>query len=162
MGLTVSEQPSLYWAISNATTLPVELAVMDPRKTEPVLEKRLPSPVTAGVHRIRLADYGVRLDPGVAYRWSVTVVPDANRRSRDILAGATIERVETQAELREKVGRSEKDRLPFLYAESGLWYDALAAISELIETAPQDSALQKQRDALLSQAGLPQFDWPGR
>jgi Domain of Unknown Function (DUF928) len=162
MGLTVSEQPSLYWAISNATTLPVELAVMDPRKTEPVLEKRLPSPVTAGVHRIRLADYGVRLDPGVAYRWSVTVVPDANRRSRDILAGATIERVETEAELREKVGRSEKDRLPFLYAESGLWYDALAAISELIETAPQDSALQKQRDALLSQAGLPQFDWPGR
>jgi hypothetical protein len=162
MGLTVSEQPALYWAISNATALPVELAVMDPRKTEPIVEKRLPSPVTAGVHRIRLADYGVRLEPGVAYRWSVTVVPDANRRSRDILAGATIERVETQADLGEKLGKSAKDRLPFLYAESGLWYDALAAIAELIETAPQDPALQKQRDALLSQAGLPQFDWPGR
>lgn len=162
MGLTVSEQPSLYWFISSATTLPVEVALMDPQRTEPLLEKRLPSPVAAGVHRIRLADYGVRLEPGVAYRWSVTVVPDDNRRSRDILAGATIERVETQADLREKLGKSAKESLPFVYAESGLWYDALTTVSELIETAPQDPTLQKQRDALLSQAGLPQFDWPGR
>jgi Domain of Unknown Function (DUF928) len=162
MGLTVSEQPSLYWFISSATALPVEVALMDPQKTEPLLEKRLPSPVAAGVHRIRLADYGVRLEPGVAYRWSVTVVPDANRRSRDILAGATIERVETQADLREKLGKSAKESLPFVYAESGLWYDALTTVSELIETAPQDPTLRKQRDALLSQAGLPLFDWPRR
>jgi hypothetical protein len=162
MGLTVSEQPSLYWFISSATSLPVELAVMDPRKPEPLLEKRLPSPVTAGVHRIRLAEYGVRLEPGVAYRWSVSVVPDANRRSRDILAAAAIERVETQADLREKVGKTAKEGLPALYAESGLWYDALATVSELIETTPQDSALRKQREALLSQVGLPEIDWPGR
>ena len=160
MGLTVSEQPSLYWFISGATTLPVELALMDPRKTEPLLEKRLPSPITAGVHRIRLADYGVRLQPGVAYRWSVTVVPDTNRRSRDILAGATIELVDTQADLREKLAKSAKEGLPFLYAESGLWYDALATVSELIEGAPQEPAFRKQWGALLSQAGLPEFDWP--
>jgi hypothetical protein len=60
------------------------------------------------------------------------------------------------------LGKSAKESLPFVYAESGLWYDALTTVSELIETAPQDPTLQKQRDALLSQAGLPQFDWPGR
>jgi hypothetical protein len=35
-----------------------------------------------------------------------------------------------------------------------MWYDAVAAISEMIDAAPQDQALRKQRAALLSQVGL--------
>ena len=53
-GFTTSEQPSLYWFISSSTSLPVELTVMDPHGVKPILETRLPAPVTAGVHRIRL------------------------------------------------------------------------------------------------------------
>src|SRR5215831_3777287 len=81
-GLTISEQPSLYWYISTATALPVEVAISDPRATQPLVETQLPSPTKPGIQRIRLADLGVRLAPGVAYRWSVSVIPDANRRSR--------------------------------------------------------------------------------
>jgi hypothetical protein len=154
-GLTMQEQPSLYWFISSVASSPVELTVMDPRATQPVLEVRIPSPVQRGVHRIRLADHGVRLSPGVAYRWYVAVVPDPDRRSKDILAGGTIERVETPAELSAKLARASKTEVPFLYAEAGLFYDALTAISELIETAPEDPGLQKQRATLLAQVGLP-------
>jgi hypothetical protein len=158
MGLTVSDQPSLYWFISSSTSLPVEVAVADPRKVEPVMEARLSSPVAAGVHRIRLADFGIRLEPGVAYRWSVTVVPDANRRSRDILASGTIERVVTPSGLPEKVAESPKDRLPSLYAESGFWYDALAAAWDLVEKAPSEPGFRKQWGALLSQVDLPEYE----
>lgn len=159
-GLTMSEQPSLYWFISTPTTLPVEVAISDPRATQPVLETRLPSPVQSGVHRIKLTDLGVRLAPGVAYRWSITVISDPNRRARDILAGGVIERVEAPAGLREKLAQSRKEEHPSLYAEAGLWYDALASISELIESPPHDTPhdvpqLRKQRSALLTQVGLP-------
>src|SRR6266702_2821118 len=58
-GFTTSEQPSLYWFISNSTSLPVELTVMDPQGVQPILETKVPAPVTAGVHRIRLSDYNV-------------------------------------------------------------------------------------------------------
>ncbi len=156
-GLTVSEQPTLYWFISGGTTLPVEVAITDPRATQPVLETRLATPVQPGVHRIRLADLGVRLAPGVAYRWSVTVIPDLNRRSRDILAGGVIERVAAPEGLNEKLAQGRKEEHPFLYAEAGLWYDALASISELIETTPHDAQLRKQRAALLTQVGLPEL-----
>ena len=44
-----------------------------------------------------------------------------------------------------------------MYAEAGIWYDALAAISALIEASPGDARLVKQREALLTQAGLPQI-----
>ena len=160
-GLTVSEQPSLYWFISSVTTLPVEVAITDPRATQPLLEIRLPAPVQPGMHRIKLTDHGISLAPGVAYRWSVTVIPDLNRRSRDILAGGVIERVEAPASLREKLAQSRKEEHPFLYAEAGIWYDALTVLSELIDHTPHDAQLKKQRSALLTQVGLPEIGEEG-
>ena len=153
--LTVSEQPSLYWFISSATSLPIEVTLMDLRTTQPVLETRLAAPIAPGVHRIRLADHGVRLQPGVPYRWFVTIVPDSNRRSRDILAGGAIERVEPPDGLSAKLAQASKEKTPFLYAEEGVWYEALTAISDLIESAPNDAVLRKQRATLLAQVGLP-------
>ena len=153
-GFTTSEQPSLYWFISNSTSLPVELTVMDPQGVQPILETRLPDPVTAGVHRIRLSDYNVRLAPGAAYRWFVAVVPDVDRRSKDIMAGGAIERIEIPEGLMTKVAQAPKSNLPSIYAEAGLWYDTVAAISELIDASPQDQALRQQRTALLAQVGL--------
>jgi len=153
--LTVSEQPSLFWFISSATALPIEVTLMDPRATKPVLEARLAAPVEPGVHRIRLADHGVRLEPGVSYRWYVTIVPDSDRRSRDILAGGAIERIAPPDELRAKLAQARKEETPSVYAEAGVWYDALAAISDQIDSAPNDAALRKQRATLLAQVGLP-------
>jgi hypothetical protein len=153
-GFTTKEQPSLYWFISNSTSLPVEFTVMDPQGIEPVLETRIPAPVQAGVHRIRLSDYNVRLAPGAAYRWFIAVVPDADRRSKDILAGGAVERVELPDEIKAKLAKAEKSEIPAIYAEAGLWYDTVAALSELIEATPQDESLRRQRTALLSQVGL--------
>jgi len=156
-GLTVSEQPSLYWFISSPSTFPVEVTVVDPRATQPIFETRIPPPVQAGAHRIRLADHGVRLTPGIAYRWYVAVVPDSGRRSKDILAGGAMERVALPESLGAKLSQADKATVPFLYAEAGIWYDALAALSELIEAAPNDPALLRQRAALMAQVGLPEI-----
>jgi Domain of Unknown Function (DUF928) len=153
-GFTINEQPTLYWFISKETSLPVELTVMDPQGVQPILETRLPAPITAGVHRIRLSEYNVHIEPGAAYRWFVAVVPDADRRSKDIMAGGAIERVAMPEGLKAKLAQASKPDLPSIYAEAGLWYDTVAAISELIDAAPQDQALRKQRTALLSQVGL--------
>jgi hypothetical protein len=157
-GLTVQEQPTLYWFISGPTSFPVELTISDPRVPKPLVETRLPSPVAAGVHSVRLVDHGVRLSPGVQYRWFVAVVPDQGRRSRDILAGGTIERIDGPEGLRTQVAQASRESLPFIYAEAGLWYDALAAVSELIERAPDNREHRRQRAALLAQVGLPQIE----
>ena len=155
---TTTEQPSLYWYISKPTSLPVELTVMDPQGIKPILETQLPSPTKAGIQRVRLADYNVHLAPGAAYRWFVAVVPDADRRSKDILAGGAIERVDLQEDIKAKVAKASDKELPFVYAQAGLWYDALKSISDLIDAAPQNQDLHNQRTALLKQVGLPSTD----
>jgi hypothetical protein len=154
-GLTLQEQPSLYWYISKPTSLPVEFTIMDPTTVQPILEMRIPSPVAAGIHRIRLADHGIRLAPDRVYRWYLAIVPDTGRRSRDILAGGTIQRVEPTAELSTRLREGRPDDVPSIYAEAGLWYDALAAMSELIERDPGDAQLRQRRAALVAQIGLP-------
>jgi hypothetical protein len=36
-----------------------------------------------------------------------------------------------------------------------VWYDALSAISDQIDSTPNDTGLRKQRATLLAQVGLP-------
>jgi hypothetical protein len=156
--LTTSAQPALYWFASRPSTGPVEVTVVDPRATEPLLEVRLEAPVPAGIHGLRLADHRVRLEPGVAYRWYVAVVQDQGRRSRDLLAGGAIERVEPPADLAARIAQAGREQAPALYAEAGVWYDALRAINELIDAAPGDAGLRAQRAAMLAQVGLPRVE----
>jgi hypothetical protein len=153
-GLTVQEQPSLYWYLSKSTTYPIDLTIIDNQTIRPLVEKRLSGPIQPGVQRVQLADFGLRLSPGVPYRWSVALVVDPENRSRDILAAGFIERVALPEVRRAQLAGAGKARAPYIYAEAGLWYDSLAAISELIDAAPNDPLLRKQRAALLEQVQL--------
>jgi len=153
--LTVSEQPTLYWFISNRTSLPVEVVLMDPDGIRPMLELNLAPPTQAGLHPIRLAEHGIRIQPGIAYRWYVAVVPDAGRRSRDILAGGTVERIVPPADLSSTLSAAGGAERVAVYAGAGLWYDALTAVTTLVEQSPGDSVPRQQRAALLKQVGLP-------
>jgi len=155
IGLTTSAQPVLYWFISGPSSLPVELTLVDPQKTEPLVELHIKPPIAQGVHRVRLADHGVRLEPGVSYQWYVAVVPDTGRRSKDILAGGAIERVAPPDGLAARLAQASKADQPSVYAGASLWYDALAALGELIDEAPRDRALVERRSTLLRQVGLP-------
>jgi uncharacterized protein DUF928 len=154
-GFTISEQPSVYWTISHPTSIPIEFTVAELGTGRPILETRLPGPVKPGVHRIDLADYGVRLSPDVQYQWFVAIVRDPDRRSKDILAGGTIQRCQIPEGFGARVAATDLAELPTVYATGGFWYDAVAAISERIEATPNDPALRSQRDALLRQVGLP-------
>jgi hypothetical protein len=156
-GLTIQEQPSLYWYLSKPTSYPIEFTIIDDRAIQPLIEKRLSGSLQPGMQRVRLAEYGLRLSVGVLYRWSVALVVDPDNRSRDVIAGGVIERIAPPTELRAKLARAGKTRAPYLYAEAGLWYDALAAISDLIDAAPNDQVRRQERASLLEQVGLPQI-----
>jgi hypothetical protein len=154
-GLTADEQPSLYWYLSKATTYPVEFTITEEQAVHPLFETRLSAPLQPGVHRVRLADYGVRLARGVLYRWYVALVVDPDHRAKDIIAGGALELIELPEALHGKLARAGTAEVPHLAAEAGLWYDAVMAISDLIAAAPQQRGLWQQRAALLEQVGLP-------
>jgi hypothetical protein len=145
----------LYWYLSRLTAAPLELTITAEQAATPLLETRLTPPSQPGIQRVRLADYNVRLTPGVRYRWFVALIPDPQNRSQDVLAGGMIEHTAPSNTLRTQLQQIGTAQAPYLYAESGLWYDAVEAISELIAAAPQDAQLRQQRAMLLEQVDLP-------
>ena len=154
VGLTAKEQPTLYWYLSKPTNLPIEVTIIEDQAIYPLLEKQISVPIQPGINRIRLADYGISLLPGEQYRWFIAAIPAADRRSKDIIAGGFIERIEVSEALRVKLSQADRQQIQHIYAESGIWYDMIMTISELIEGNPNDMVLRKQRAALLEQVGL--------
>ncbi len=154
VGLTSDQQPALYWYLSQDTSLPVEFTIGTLRAIEPLFETRLPSPLAPGIHRVKLADYNVRLVPGVPYRWHVSVIYDLEQRSRDLIASGVIQLQEAPPSLQERLVSADKSVTPHIYAEAGYWYDVISTISELIDAALQNLGLRQQRAALTEQVLL--------
>lgn len=164
-GLTISEQPTLYWFLTDPLDAPLEIILTDAGAVSPLLEFRLPAPAAAGIQRIRLADHNVHLAPGVRYEWSIALVVDATHRSRDIFATGSIERIASTSAMQDQLAQASMPQRPHHYAAAGLWYDALGTVSDLIEASPKDQELRKQRASLLEQVGLKEastFDLPLR
>jgi hypothetical protein len=90
----------------------------------------------------------------VLYKWAVSLVRDAAQRSYDVTTVGTIERIEPPSELQRQLSQASTVTAARLYATEGLWYDTIAALSELIDTRPQDTRLRQQRATVLAQEGL--------
>jgi hypothetical protein len=153
-GLTAQEQPVLYWYLSQETQHPVEIILTDRQSVTPLLAIRLHPPLRPGMQPVRLADYNIHLAPGVSYKWSVSLVPNAAQRSHSVITAGTIERIELPNELRGQLVQANKITSARLYATAGIWYDTIATLSELIDAAPQDTTLRQQRATVLIQEGL--------
>lgn len=150
-GLTSWSRPTLYWYSAGPVTAPVEFVLTLEHTGHTIAEFRLPPPITQGVHEIHLGDYGLELEEGNAYVWSVALVMDSNRRSKDILAVGSIERA-AQHDF-QAAGLAAVESVA-RYADAGFWYDALATVSAAIAKHPGDRALQDLRGALLRDVGL--------
>ncbi|MBI3357361.1 MAG: DUF928 domain-containing protein [Nitrospirae bacterium] len=147
--LTIQEQPVLYWFVSRPITTPIVFTLSD-NGVKPLVEQTLTPPFEKGIHRLNLADYGAKLAAGKQYRWFVSLVSDSKRRSRDVLAGATIERTNGLA----PAGQLDPMAQARQYADAGQWYDAIAVLSDLIEGNPSEGTYRRQRAGLLQQVGL--------
>jgi hypothetical protein len=148
-GLTTSATPTLYFFASQPTTLPTRFTISAAAQPNPVLEVNIPSPREAGIHSLRIADYHGRLEPGVLYTWSVSVILDPKAPSRDIVASASLLRTAPDPAFDAALRSSPPSRRAGLFGQAGLWYDAVAAAAE---TAALDR--HAALDALMTQVGL--------
>ena len=149
VGLSAVDQPVLYWFLSRPVTKPLEITIdtVELSTNSPLLEKTLDKKWPAGISGLALRDVGVRLKPGVIYRWSVAVIFDPDQRSRDVIASGLIQHVRPSPAL----ARTDNEDSAQFYARNGYWYDALADLSRDIERQP---TRRSQRAALLEQVGL--------
>lgn len=151
--LTTREQPSLFWYQTAAAQTHFELTLTEPKNPKPLLRVATDK-ADGGIHRVSLAKHKVMLKPGIAYKWTIAWVPDPANRSQDVIASGSIQRIEPETKLTAALAGAKGAEKAAVYAQNGVWYDALETLSNEIDSSPKSKDLHAQRAALLEQAGL--------
>ena len=159
-GFTTVRQPNLYWSISSPLSADLVftlIPVMAPGSfdyPEALIDKTITHSVKAGIHSLSLADYGVSLEEDREYEWSVSIVCDPKNPSLNLSAIGRIKRIKPSTDLTARVKAAKPEQLVTVYANNGIWYDALDTLSQLIAQNGNNENLRKIQVNLLKQVGM--------
>jgi Domain of Unknown Function (DUF928) len=123
-GLTMKDQPSLYYLLSGRVIPPVRFAISTPGQSRPLADFELPRTQPAGLGVISLRDHGVRLIANVTHVWAVELVRDRINPSGDLAGRATVE-YRPNPTLEWQVRETPLEHRPTALAGAGFWYDAV-------------------------------------
>jgi len=154
IGYTLQPSPTLFWAIEKPVNYQIEISMFSPDKEQPLFEKRFTID-SAGVHHFSLQEAGVALKKNQSYEWFIALIRNPKNRNEDVLTSGLIKYVDKSDSLQNCL--SKQPLLYAAYAECGVWYDAIMALSEEIAKNPSDNALKKVRKSLFNQEELPSF-----
>ncbi|WP_071516884.1 DUF928 domain-containing protein [Geitlerinema sp. PCC 9228] len=133
-GLTLQASPSFYMYVPTRCQVPVEFALLDEQQQEILYRTTIETTGVPGVVRVDLSDaQAPALAPGKTYYWEASLIlsGDISDRSQDVYDFGWIRRVKpTDAFQQQLETTSGMDRVT-LYAETGLWYDALDLLAKL-------------------------------
>jgi hypothetical protein len=154
VGLTVRGSPTLYWFMPERADHRIEFVLAAPDAVEPVFILTTNAPIEPGFHTVPLGDHGVTIEPGVTYRWTVTLVLDEDQRYKDVIGGGAIARIHPSDALQAELEKAEPGAAGQAYAANGLWYDALNFVSQRIIEGAEEASARSRRAELLEQVGL--------
>jgi hypothetical protein len=178
IGQTTSSHPTFFWYLSKSVSLPMQFTLRESGVSQPLYQKQIDSP-QPGIIQLEIPQDRKELVPGKIYGWSVTLVCNSKRPSLNPFFFSWIERVPTTPALEQKLAlgtsnsntptqrvlseKSSGDRHSLLktmrerasiYAQAGLWFDALATLSKAQSANSHESFVREDFLSLLNQVGL--------
>lgn len=135
VGQTASTRPTFAWFIPDSQPYPIEFRLNEHTpdgKREILLRKELQS--EPGIMVLSLSEEEIELSVGQRYSWQVIVFCNPNRPSSALVVGADVDVVEMPLTLANHLSATNNSvERANLYAQSGLWYDALGQVLETRE-----------------------------
>jgi len=158
-GRTTRADPTLYWYIPQNRAGAAEFELLN-EKEETVYKTQVPLSHQSGVIQITLpsANPVAVLEVGKTYHWYFSLVCDPQDRSGDVITEGWIERSAPDATLTHRLDKATGGDRAALYAEAGIWYDALDTLAELRTLSPNDPTVVRSWNNLLTSVGLNKID----
>jgi hypothetical protein len=128
-GLTEQPYPTFYFYLPPTDARQVKFVMLNDETNELIYEGRFSIQGNSGIVSVTLPDNGLQQPLAIdqTYVWYLAVVCDVMDPSADIVVEGYVGRVSPLA-IEEGTPPAT---LPMLYADAGLWYDALAASANL-------------------------------
>lgn len=157
IGLTLNSHPTFFWYVPQASATTAQFLLMSQNDSQVVYETTLNLPTKTGIVSFTLPATVKPLEVGQRYHWFLTINCNMADRNGNPSAEGWIERTAPSAELSEKIQQTAARDLPALYADQGIWYEALTSLAQLRQASPTDATLTSSWERLLKSAGLGAF-----
>ncbi len=154
-GMTTAEYPVLFFYVPQTAAKTLEFSLLD-KNDKKIYQTTVAPSQTPGIVGLNLSSMkGLKpLESGKDYHWFLTIVCDAKERSADIVVDGWVQRTETDPVFASELKKIKpRDRVS-LYTVNGLWYDALATLSETRQSNPNNAVVANEWTDLLKSVGL--------
>ncbi len=153
VGLTSVPHPAIYFYISSDWRDDIEFILNAEGVLQPVLMIKIKGPHKAGILKVDLAKYGVSLMPDAEYEWFISIIPDKYDCLSKIFASGAVKYVKPSSDFTKTLKSISEERLDYVYAKEGYFYDAIDNVTNLIEIQEARN-LRLQRASLMEQVEL--------
>ncbi len=160
VGETISGHPTFTWFVPDRTSRPLQLRLFT-RTGQLLYKTEMES--QPGIMSVALPPNLPQLLIGQSYQWQVVLVCDRNVPSRNVVATAEIQVVEAAQSLQAQLAAAPTPQQRIdLYAQAGLWYDAIAEARKASGTSQNQTPVLELLDALAGSEAEPLKDWSDR
>jgi len=155
IGQTVSDYPTFFFYLPQTDAELAEF-ILEDQSGNQIYRQDLPIKNVSGVIGVSIpANTNVPpLEVGKKYTWIFSLVCDPEDRSSDLLETGIVRRVELSAEILGKLENADPRQKTFIYAENGIWQDALSNLAAARRANPNDAYLAADWESLLDSVTL--------
>jgi hypothetical protein len=150
IGRTVSEYPTFFFYLPKTEAESAEFTLQD-QSGKQIYKQELKISNLSGVIGVSIpANTNVPpLEAGKSYRWNLTVLCNSLDRSGDEIESGVLRRVELSADIRSQLEKADPRQKTVIYAENGIWQDALSTLAAARRANPNDAELTADWESLL-------------
>lgn len=163
LGLTVVSHPTFWFYVPYSITpeRPLEFILKDDRDNIIYQTLLSESATTPGVVGFKLPDTVTPLVVNKRYNWFLTMAcdrPAPNSSSQEeptkIFVSGWVERVPLAPSLQQELDKATAQQKALLYANGGIWHEAVTTLAELRRQKPNDVTLKEEWANLLRSINL--------
>jgi hypothetical protein len=153
-GLTVSQHPTLWFYVpyENGAAHPAKFVLQDDDENN-IYQGDITLPAKPGIVSVSLAA-APALEVGKPYQWFFKIYCTKNSSDAPVSVQGVVQRVTLNSTIEQQIKAAPPRQKINLYAQNGIWFDALNTLASLRLTNPEDPTLATDWANLLQSVAL--------
>lgn len=154
-GLTTETHPTLWFYVPYTQDVNyfTEFVLQD-EESETIYQQAIALPEKPGIISVSLPNNAPPLDLEKRYRWFLTINCNQQKQSPPIYVEGVIQRIDLNQKITQQLQTATSLQQVAIYAENGIWHQALTTLAKLHQQNPEDTQLKTQWRNLLNSIGL--------
>ncbi|EKQ70651.1 protein of unknown function DUF928 [Leptolyngbyaceae cyanobacterium JSC-12] len=154
LGLTYSGNPTFHWFVPKSPARTAKFLLLGNDDADVVYETTLSLPSESGIVSFTLPEDGPSLEVGQQYHWFLVVGCSQIDQGANPSVEGWVERVSPETNILSQLKQATAAGRVKIYADNGIWHEAVTTLVTLRKTNPTDKALLAGWSELLKSVGL--------